>query len=101
MANSELNTLWAAHRRMPFPSAARGAEVRGVDLVLLDSLAAGCISWLVDPAQEGDPSKLTLFTELAQQIRDVSRQLDGESKKYFTHLSEVAEAVLRTGTHRV
>lgn len=85
---------------MPFPSAARGAEVQGVDLVLLDSLAAGCISSLVSLAGQADPSRRTQLIELARQIRDVSVHLNGETKKYFAHLSEVAEAVLCTKTHR-
>ena len=100
MANSDLNTLWAAHRRMPFPSAVRGAEVQGVDLVLLDSLAAGCISSLVDPAGHTDPEKLSLLAELSKQIQVVTVQLDGEARRYFAHLGGVAEAALRTGTHR-
>ena len=100
MANSELNTLWATHRRMPFPPPACGLEVQGVDLVLLDSMAAGCISSLVDPAGHGDPEKLSLLAELAQQIRTVSAQLDGETRQYFVHLGGVAEAAIQNWAHR-
>ena len=99
MANSELNALWVAHQQMPFPAAARGVELKGIDLVLLDSLAAGCISSLVDPAGQPDPEKLSLLAELSKQIQAVTVQLDGEVRHYFAHLGGVAEAAFRTGTH--
>lgn len=85
---------------MPFPSAARGAEVQGHDLVLLDSLAAGCISSLVDTAGNADPEKLSLLAELSKQIHRVTVKLDGEARQYFAHLSGVVEAALCSGTHR-
>ncbi len=100
MVKPDLNTLWAAHRRIPFPPAARGAEVKGIDLVLLDSLAAGCISSLVDRAGERGPDELAQLAELAQQIRTIFTHLDGETRQYFARLSGVVEAALLTGDHR-
>jgi hypothetical protein len=39
--------LWAVRMKAPFPPGARGAEVAGVDLVLLDADTSGCITtWL-------------------------------------------------------
>jgi hypothetical protein len=75
-------------------------EVQGVDLVLLDSLAAGCISSLVDPTGHGDAAKLSLLADLAQQIRAVCSQLQGETRQYFVHLGGVADAALVAGANR-
>lgn len=100
---SELCLLWVAHRKIPFPADARGAEVEGVDLVLLDSLAAGCISSIVEQVEQvelADSAKLSLLAELAQKIRTVSAHLDGETGRYFARLEKVVEAALRIGTHR-
>jgi hypothetical protein len=96
----ELRLLWVAHRKIPFPADARGAEVEGVDLVLLDSLAAGCISSIVEQVEQGDSAKLSLLAELAQKIRTVSAHLDGETGRYFARLEKVVEAALHIGTHR-
>jgi hypothetical protein len=80
---------------MPFPADARGAEVQGIDLVLLDSLVAGCVSSIVDAAAPCDPDKWSKLAGLAEQLRSVSAQLDGESRQYFAQLSNLADAALR------
>lgn len=39
--------LWDAHLRADFPPYLRGAELLGIDMVLLDAEVAGCVSsWL-------------------------------------------------------
>ena len=44
---TDIATIWEAHRAARFPAAARGQEVDGVDLVLVDTYAAGCIETFV------------------------------------------------------
>ncbi|MGW6273943.1 hypothetical protein [Streptomyces sp. NPDC055060] len=39
--------LWAEHLDARFPAALRGADLEGVDMVMLDAAIAGCVStWL-------------------------------------------------------
>ena len=100
MTNSGLEALWASYGQMPFPPAARGVEVQGIDLVLLDSLISGCVSSLVDSGAPRDSSKLALLADLAQQLRGIAGQLDGETKRYFDALDQVAEATLLAAKSR-
>jgi hypothetical protein len=94
MINSDPNFLWAAHLQQPFPSGARGAEVQGIDLVLLDSLLAGCVTSLLDPTGPLDYAKAALLADLRQQLRDIAPQLEGETGRHFARLGEVADATL-------
>ncbi len=100
MPDAELQTLWLAHRGTPFPVAARGVEVRGVDLVLLDSLASGCVSSLVEVDCERDVTKASLLGELAPQIESVLPLLDGETRAYFSQLGRVVAAAIRVSGSR-
>ncbi|WP_392972479.1 hypothetical protein [Streptomyces sp. LN245] len=44
-----MNRLWQEHLDAAFPAGLRGAEPAGIDVVLLDATAAGCVStWLSD-----------------------------------------------------
>jgi hypothetical protein len=89
-----IDTMWADHVRAPFPPEARGAEVEGVDLVLLDSLVSGCISSLVNGRGARDTVKVSLLSDLLKQIQDVLPHLTGESRAYFSRLKEIANAVV-------
>jgi hypothetical protein len=69
MDTAQIKRMWADHRRPVFPADAKGRDVRGVDLVLLDSLAAGCIDAFVVTGGSVEPSKLALLENLATQLR--------------------------------
>jgi len=47
-AVNDIQKEWRAHLASGFPPAARGREVNGVDLVLVDTHAAGCIRSFVE-----------------------------------------------------
>lgn len=94
MVDSGVKALWAAHQRTPFPSAARGTEVNGVDLVLLDSLVAGCVSSLLDANAVPDITKLALLRDLFPQVEGVLPSLVGESRVYFSQLAQVVVETL-------
>jgi hypothetical protein len=89
-----LQTLWKAHRERLFPALARGAEECGTDLVVLDCLVAGCVASIVGPGAQPSAEKLSLLSDLAQQVRDVCSSLEGEAKDYFVHLEQLAVAAI-------
>jgi hypothetical protein len=84
--------MWDDHRKLRFPTRARDVEVGGVDLVLLDSLASGCISSYT--TGDLDPTKVELLKELASQLRRVEPELDSSTTDYFAQLSALVTAVL-------
>jgi len=46
---AEVVRLYEQHRKMPYPNGQRGLEIAGVELILVDADAAGCVSsWLQD-----------------------------------------------------
>jgi hypothetical protein len=93
VSSQSLSAMWAAHREEPFPGSARGREVQGIDLVLLDSLTAGCIESLTNGGLV-DSSKVSLLRDLAQQIGTVLPKLSAHEKQYFERLQAVANVAL-------
>ena len=90
----DIARMWDDHRKLPFPTRARGVEVGEVDLVLLDSLASGCISSYTTGDGRLDPTKVELLKDLARQLRRVESELDSSTTHYFAQLSALISAVL-------
>jgi hypothetical protein len=74
--------MWTSRR--PFPDALAGSEVAGVDLVLLDADAAGCIGTYVAGrgARLNEECRQVLGRCLAE-LERVTALLDGEARAYF------------------
>jgi hypothetical protein len=93
---------WLLTETGPFPKSARGLEINGIDLVLQDSLMAGCITSLLD--QNLAPTKraeqLRLLEDLQSQLDGVLSRIVGDARPYFVKLSAVASTVL-SGNHSV
>ncbi|WP_245687181.1 hypothetical protein [Streptacidiphilus griseoplanus] len=83
--------LWKEHVRTDFPARLRGEELAGVDLVLLDTYVAGCVStWL--------SNRGSLDEERRQILRDCLADLDTvlplltetQEVRYYERLRELA-----------
>ena len=87
---------WLLRESGAFPSSARGVDIDGIDLVLQDSLMAGCITSLLDattaPASRAE--KLEHLRGLKSDLDSVLRHMTGETLVYFTKLSAIADDVL-------
>jgi len=92
--------LWTDHRQDTFPASARGRDVCGIDLVLLDSLAAGCIDAFVNTDDVLDQPKLALLEDLVVQLRDILPFLELGEREYFERLQRLAQAVLTNAPGR-
>lgn len=89
--------LWQEHLDAPFPAGLRGAELEGIDMVLLDAGIAGCVTtWR---AGEG-----SLDTESLRTLRDCLTELDtvlpllteAEEVRYYERLHRLATLTART-----
>jgi len=62
--------LWAEHQAAAFPAGLRGQDVAGVDAVMLDADAAGCVAaWIGNDGQLDSGRREVL----AQSLADLNR----------------------------
>jgi len=92
---SSLENLWIAHMNREFPDC-RGEEIQGIDLVLLDSTAAGCISSLISASKSNyDKEKIDILKKCIWELETILRKLHGYSKEYFESLKEVSVLIIQ------
>jgi len=94
-ATSEVQLLWDAHRRAPFPPELAGEEIAGVDLVMLDADIAGCVStWLRDRGRLDEERRRSL----ASCLQDVERVLPllehQEAHAYYERLRRLTQLIV-------
>jgi hypothetical protein len=89
-----VRTLFEAYRQAPFPSRWRGADVGGIDMVMLDANPAGCVSvWL---AQQGllDDRRWNVLAECEQRLIRVIPELDAHGREYYQRILDMTVLVL-------
>ncbi|MEU0790678.1 hypothetical protein ABZ342_11470 [Amycolatopsis sp. NPDC005961] len=89
-----VTALFEAHRKAPFPSRWRGADVGGIDMVMLDANPAGCVSaWL---EQQGllDDRRWNVLAECEQRLIRVIPELDADGREYYRRLLDMTALVL-------
>jgi hypothetical protein len=86
---------WREHLEAPFPDALAGSEVAGVDLVLLDADAAGCIStYVAGRGERLDDECRQVLGRCFAELERVTASLDGEARTYFGRLHGLVGEVL-------
>jgi hypothetical protein len=91
---TEQQSAWNTFRDQPFPAEARAMEINGLDLVLLDGDTAGLLTTHFDGTVLSDAQQ-DLLHILTEDLQEVIASTDGEVRKYFAQLSDVASAVYR------
>lgn len=90
---TELQRRWAAFHQRPFPGLT-GAEVPDrVDLVSLDSFAAGCVDSVAGGASLG-PDHLAVLGRCREELEAVLPHLGGEARAYFAELAWLVREAL-------
>jgi hypothetical protein len=94
---ASIEQLWKTHLSRPFPRSLAGEEIDGDDLVLLDSLAAGCISTFLGGRgfHSLDAERLKILDGCAQSLSRICPRLPEEHRVYFDTLREISERVVR------
>lgn len=77
----------------PFPPAARGREVDGVDLVFIHSKLADCLQTHLDRGVI-DGERATVLEDYLPELARVVLLLDGDTAAYFARLLDLGAAVL-------
>jgi len=94
MDNTLIEQLWREHMSAPFPQEYRGAEVNGVDMVVLDADVAGCVDTFLSRGN------LNLFQTaiLGLCYRNLTcsiPMLSEDGQTYYRRLELLAELVLK------
>ncbi len=89
-----ISELWKEHLATQFPKGFRGADLNGIDFVMLDANIAGC----VDTYLESGNLNLFQTAMLGLSYRDASYivpMLNKDAAAYFWQLERLAELVLK------
>jgi hypothetical protein len=86
--------LWEEHLKAGFPDASRGREVSGIDLVMLDADAAGCLQTFFAKGTALSIGHAAMLGRCYHDLAIVRGQLHGEEHRYFQRLERVAGEVL-------
>lgn len=95
--NPNLFEEWEDFMRAPFPRAAKGQEIRGVDLVLIRSEIVGSIQTYVDmfdACHFGTTISCDVLENCVLKLRPVVPLLVGDTAVYFKRLLEFCDEVL-------
>lgn len=88
--------LWEAHLGGAFPGRLRGADVAGVDMVLLDTDVAGCVgTWLHDGGAIDD-GRRDILLGCERELQRVGRELSGYEAAYYGRLLAMTALILGT-----
>lgn len=66
----EIEQAWKSFERIPFPSNYAGAEMRNIDVVSLDTFAAGCFDSFISSNGKLDPRKFAILQDCIQDTGD-------------------------------
>ena len=87
---------WKEHLAAPFPVSCRGdSDVMGIDIVYLDSCAAGCIQTFIACNGHLDRERISLLKECRRDFAIVAPVLEGDARVYFHRLEVLVLDVLR------
>jgi hypothetical protein len=91
--NPDIQREYESFARAPFPPAAREEEINGVDLVLLDSTAAGCIQFF---AASGflDAQRTRALEGCVKELEKVVPLLIEDAAAYFGWLLALSREVI-------
>ncbi|WP_326789994.1 hypothetical protein [Streptomyces sp. NBC_00151] len=95
-----MNRLWQEHLDTAFPSGLRGAEPAGIDMVLLDATAAGCVSTWLSNGGALDRERHRILRDCIADL-DLFLQLldDAAELGYIRCLRQLARLVSESGPH--
>ncbi|WP_346177237.1 hypothetical protein [Streptomyces cuspidosporus] len=96
--DDDVARLWQEHLLAAFPADLRGAELAGVDMVLLDASIAGCVSTWKDNGGVLDRERQRLLDNCIADLDQVMPLLnDAEDICYYRRLRQLARLVSDTG----
>ncbi|GAA5100289.1 hypothetical protein [Nocardia iowensis] len=88
-SRQSLERLWGEHRQAPFPPRARGVDIAGVDLVMLDGATAGCVHTALSHAL--DDRRRRALVKCIESLGRILPHLEDEYEaEYFERVRDIA-----------
>jgi hypothetical protein len=87
--------LWQAHLQAPFPARLRGADIYGIDMVMLDADTAGCVdTWLGHPVQPASEARSRTISTCLNKLNHVLPLLTNPVEAdYYRRLRDLANLI--------
>jgi len=92
---------WNVWTKISFPAGASDIEIDGVDLISIDTFAAGCISTFVGNQGKLDQEIIDILRTCTSELDLILGRLTGDIKDYFTELSALSHKILKSANRRV
>lgn len=86
--------LWEEHMQAAFPGRLRGADMAGVEMVMLDAGVAGCVSTWLRNGGNIDDQRWDYLATCEQQLIRVIPELNGHEVAYYQRLLDMTILVL-------
>jgi hypothetical protein len=96
MSVEEIRPLWDEHLAARFPKECVGQEIEKIDLMLLDSETAGCISTFINRNGKLDLWRTAVLGLCYRDLFLITSKIEGGAKDYFWRLELLAERVLKS-----
>lgn len=93
---SEIESVWREHQAAAFPSDCRGEDIDGVDLVLLDTETAGCISTYLTKRGQINSNQIACLRHCCDELDVVVPELGADARAYFHRLQRLARLTYNT-----
>lgn len=90
-----IEELWREHLKTRFPPACRGADVEGIDLVMLDADIAGCIDTYLRRGGDLGTERTAILGLCYRELGTVVLALPAEAREYYQRLETMTEQILR------
>ena len=93
--NHKIVELWDVHMIGKFPRGYGGETIEGIDLVLLDSDVAGCVTTFIKNDGQLDLWRTAILGLCYRDLNVVTCHLSGEAKEHFSRLETLSNLVLK------
>ncbi len=95
MTRDDIKRQYIEFENVPFPVGLGGKEINGVEVVMIDTYAAGLINSYAHSNTELSPSQYVLLMEVWNDLNMIMDDLPEYGKAYFQTLYHLVEEVLR------
>ncbi len=92
---NEIRIRWEGWMNRPFPDGASDIESGEIDLMSIDTFAAGCIDTFVTSRGRLDEERIKILRGCAKALEAVLHELSGEINIYFAELGDISHLILR------
>ena len=87
---STLAALWELHRNADWP---RFASPHQGELMTLDTVISGCVTYHLDSAEGLDPQRQAILDNCLQELTTLMPEIPDEARPYFGQLCTLASAL--------